>query len=105
MRAALERQREKAGTVQTLKFSKSFAHRSLEIARIEARENAGLNGIPKLGVFKGKQIMQVDLPTESNLTEAAHVTSDSHHRHEFDILSGFARVAAEKDSRVPLSIG
>ena len=30
--------------------------------------------------------MLVDLPAEANLTEAAHVTSDSHRRHKLDIL-------------------
>ena len=69
-----------------LKFSQSSAHQRLEIAHIEARENAGLNGIPELCVFEGKQIMLVDLSTETNLTKAAHVTSDCHDRYELEVL-------------------
>jgi hypothetical protein len=55
---------------------------------MEAWENAVLNGSPELGVFEREEVFLVDLPAEPNLTESAHVASNSHHGYEFEVLGG-----------------
>ena len=47
-----------------------------------------LNGSPEQGVFEREEVFLVDLPAEPNLTEPAHVASNSHYGHEFEFLGG-----------------